>query len=40
MNEKRVHGFWKMWLLNAFCVKEMKNDSQFGPHRLQFHWLC
>ena len=20
MNEKRVHGFWKMWPLNAFCV--------------------
>ena len=36
VNEKRVHGLWKMWSLNAFCVKAMnpKNDPQFGPRRL------
>jgi len=27
MNDKSVYGFWEMWSLNAFCVKEVKNDS-------------
>ncbi len=36
MNEKRVHGFWKMCSLNAFWVKAIKNDSPVGPRRLQF----
>ncbi len=27
MNDKRVCGFWKMWSLNVFCLKAMKNDS-------------
>ncbi len=30
----------KMWSLHAFCLKAMKNDSQFGPHRLLYRWMC
>ena len=37
---RRVNGFWRMRSLNAFCVKTVKNDSQFGPHTLLFCWLC
>ncbi len=27
MNDKSAHGFLKMWSVNAFCVKAVKNDS-------------
>lgn len=40
MNEKGVLGIWKTWPLNAFYVKAMKDDSQFGPPRLLFLWPC
>lgn len=40
MNDKTVHGFSKVWSLDAFCVKAIKNDSQFGPFGLLYHWLC
>lgn len=33
----RVHGFWKMWSLNEYCINVMNNVPQFGPHRLMFH---
>ncbi len=32
LSEKTIHTFWKMWSLNAFCVKAMKSDPQFSPH--------
>ncbi len=40
MNDKSVCGFWEMWSLHAFCLKAMKNNSQFGPHRLLCRWMC
>lgn len=31
LSEKTVHDIWKMWWLNAFCVKAAKIDLEFGP---------